>query len=356
MNSTLRIQLNNESNKEIADKNDFSNTPGKKSIRKFLLFLTLICVIIAIGFVIISQHQLIENLKSYNKIKTIKQFKVIDNQSDFIEKQKKSRILELTGYAMIELQNNPTLSFRLAEAALNLMPGFLAKKNIGILFDYPLHDTIDYSNSNVVKAIFSHNGKYIAQLLSNIKVKIFDTKTRAQIKSFEECASFANFSPNNTYLATGSNDNNIIIWHISSGNVFNYLKGHKGDVLNANFSNDSKKIVSVSNDKTSRVWDLKKGEEILLLNRDDKKLLTGLFSYDDSFIITITEDTYVLWDNVTGKKIYSAKGHKGKIYDFALSKDSKLALTVSSDKTAMIYHLKTGDLLHTLKGHDGFII
>ena len=65
------------------------------------------------------------------------------------------------------------------------------------------------------------------------------------------------------------------------------------------------------------------------LSRDGKHVLTGS---DDN--------TAILWEAASGKKIQTFEGHTGPVMSVALSGDGKHVLTGSEDKTAILWKVK----------------
>ncbi|MCU0288019.1 MAG: hypothetical protein MUF15_16700 [Acidobacteria bacterium] len=64
------------------------------------------------------------------------------------------------------------------------------------------------------------------------------------------------FSPDGKTLASGSDDNTIRLWDISSKKEAATLMGHSDKVTCVAFSPDGKTIASASDDHTIRLWDL----------------------------------------------------------------------------------------------------
>ena len=71
------------------------------------------------------------------------------------------------------------------------------------------------------------------------------------------------YSSNGKYLSSGSLDNTVKIWEISSGECINTLEGHEWAVNSISYSPDGKYIASGSNDGTIKIWKNQKfGEKI----------------------------------------------------------------------------------------------
>jgi predicted NACHT family NTPase len=65
------------------------------------------------------------------------------------------------------------------------------------------------------------------------------------------------FSPDGNTLASGSDDNTIILWDISTQQpIGEPLTGHSGSISSLAFSPDGKILVSGSSDDTVKLWDI----------------------------------------------------------------------------------------------------
>ena len=66
-------------------------------------------------------------------------------------------------------------------------------------------------------------------------------------------------------MASGSRDNTIGVWRVSSGERIKTLTGHSGSVYSVVFSADGEYLASGSRDNTIGVWRVSSGERIKTL-------------------------------------------------------------------------------------------
>ncbi len=64
------------------------------------------------------------------------------------------------------------------------------------------------------------------------------------------------FNLDGKILASGSRDNTIKLWDVTSGKNIATLKGHSDAVYSVAFSRDGKTLASASEDKTIGLWDV----------------------------------------------------------------------------------------------------
>jgi WD40 repeat protein len=68
------------------------------------------------------------------------------------------------------------------------------------------------------------------------------------------------FSPQGHLLASGSEDCQIKVWNVETGNCSNTLKGHKSRIQSVAFSPKNSVLASGSYDETVKIWDLESGD------------------------------------------------------------------------------------------------
>lgn len=94
------------------------------------------------------------------------------------------------------------------------------------------------------------------------------------------------YNNDESLLASASTDNNIAIWHLTSGKQFISLNGHESSVTGIAFHPNKNIIYSSSLDSTLRIWDVQSGELIdkvsfdspigcMSINKEGKLLALG---------------------------------------------------------------------------------
>lgn len=133
------------------------------------------------------------------------------------------------------------------------------------------------------------------------------------------------FSPDNHYVAAGSQDTDIHVWEAKTGRVAMKLKGHVGPVWAVAYSPDGRQLTSGSDDCTVRVWDVKTGTTAgEPMTEHTRPVNSVCYSPDGRFIASRSRDRTVrIWDSNTraeirrmngcskhGQVIYSPDGRK----------------------------------------------
>ena len=206
----------------------------------------------------------------------------------------------------------------------------------------------------------SNDGKYI--VLGNISgtLKLWDNQARQEVKTFRELngeIKSVSFSPGGKYIVSGSGDGAMKLWDSKSGQEIRSFKGHTRDISSAVFSPDGRYIASGSYDETIKLWNSQTGQEIRTYIGHKKPVLSIAFSPDGKYIVSVSWQTVKLWDSQTGQEIRSFKGHTRCVESVAFSPDGKYIVSGSSrgDYTIKLWNSQTGQEIKTLKGHKGSI-
>jgi WD40 repeat protein len=78
------------------------------------------------------------------------------------------------------------------------------------------------------------------------------------------------------HVVSGSEDNTVKVWDLSSGRLLRSLEGHTGKVTSVAVTGDGQHIASGSSDKTVKVWEIATGNSRELFGSDSAILNLAL--------------------------------------------------------------------------------
>lgn len=221
----------------------------------------------------------------------------------------------------------------------------------------------------------SPNGKWVAGRGEQIRLPLGTKMTIREAAEFDRS--------NRTALAT------FIIRDTATGRQVTILKGHTEEIHSADFSPDSTQIATGSDDHTARIWDVASGRELFSLvhttrvtrvafSPDGQRIVTRtapvevktnpvfsstltnlLVELPTNRFTTIIEvpgaaSTFWLWDAATRRKI-ATLASAVSILDLGFSADSQQLLVNPGENSVQTFNARTGQAIHVFKGHSGLI-
>ena len=153
---------------------------------------------------------------------------------------------------------------------------------------------------------------------------------------------------NEIYVADVSPD--IKVYDVRKKGVLYTLNGHADLVTSLQVSPDSQYLLSNSHDSTVRTWDVRPfaPENRLVRTYDgapthlEKNLYKAVWDSEGKKIAAGSGDrTAVVWEVRTGKLLHKLPGHKGAVNDVRFSPtDSSVLLSGSTDHNLMLGELR----------------
>jgi F-box and WD-40 domain protein CDC4 len=145
-------------------------------------------------------------------------------------------------------------------------------------------------------------------------------------------------------LVSGSYDNSVRVWKISTGETMHQLRGHAQKVYSVVLNHIRKRCISGSMDNTVKIWSLETGACLHTL--EGHTSLVGLLDLkDDRLVSAAADSTLRIWDPENGQCKNTLTAHTGAITCF--QHDGTKVIS-GSDRTLKMWNVKTGECLKDL--------
>lgn len=169
-------------------------------------------------------------------------------------------------------------------------------------------------------------------------------------------------SPDDRWLASGSEDQAIRIWDLSSYRPMACCRGHTHAITSLAFHQGGRLLMSAADDKTFRAWDPLTGKEAYRFAGHVASIRHLTISPDDKLVLTAAgnpqgkkENVLRLWDLASRKEIRCFKGHQDQVNCGAFSLDGTRIVSGSNDGTVRTWDIASGKERQLFQGHVGAI-
>jgi len=219
----------------------------------------------------------------------------------------------------------------------------------------PVMEPFEDHSSTVNSVAFSPDSKILASADDDGKLILLDVRTHQTIGEpilgdLGSINSLA-FSPDGNILAAGCDESSIILWDVSNPISLkvitkyakeNSVAAHTGPVNSVVFSPDSKILASGSEDNMIILWNVATGQPIgQPITGHSGSVTSVAFSPNGKMLASVGFDkTVILWDVETKRPIgQPLRGSQEIIYGVAFSPDGKTLASGGGSKSVMIWDL-----------------
>ncbi|KAI9137114.1 WD40-repeat-containing domain protein [Paraphysoderma sedebokerense] len=157
-------------------------------------------------------------------------------------------------------------------------------------------------------------------------------------------------------LASGAGDGSVCLWSLEQDTPLATLQGHVARVSRVEFHPSGRYLGTASFDTTWRLWDVESTTELLLQEGHSREVYCISFQCDGALAATGGLDGIGrVWDLRTGRSIMALQGHIKQILGIDFSPNGFQVATGSEDNTIKIWDLRKMKCLYTVPAHKNLV-
>ncbi len=209
---------------------------------------------------------------------------------------------------------------------------------------------------------WSPDGTYIVSGSWDDTVRVWEATTGREVFTYrghDDDVNAVAWSPNGRYIASGSDDNTVRVRDAFTGRKMCEYEGHSDYVRALAWSPDGTRIASASDDETVQIWDIRTGHTLLSYDGHEDDLFTEencvqavAWSPDGKYIASADDDETVrVWEAATGDELFSYEKHDDDVNAVAWSPDGRSIASASDDGTVRVRYADTGKKVYTYHNH-----
>ncbi|MCO8121491.1 hypothetical protein NHH03_07065 [Stieleria sp. TO1_6] len=183
------------------------------------------------------------------------------------------------------------------------------------------------------------------------RAAIYDTRSGALVSEFlghRDTLYAAQFSPDESIIATAGYDRSIVIWDRQSGEPTRQLNGHNGAIFDLAFSPDGSVLVSACADETVKVWNVRSGQRLDTLSQPEGEVFAVAITRDGKHIVACSGDSRIrVWrlESVDTPAINPLLATRfideTPVINFAISPDNQSLIAIA--ESGAVKQLRTSD-------------
>jgi WD40 repeat protein len=164
------------------------------------------------------------------------------------------------------------------------------------------------------------------------------------------------FSPNGQFVASASADGSVKIWEVLTGNRVADL-AHNGRVISMAWHPDGTHLISGTNENIVYLWELSTFQTVRKFYGHNGPITALAFHPSGQSMVSGSLDSKLcLWGVHDGKFLYRFDDHRLGINSISFSSDGQYMLSGSSDGHLRVYDIRKQQLLRSIKPDIGWVV
>ncbi len=292
-------------------------------------------------------------------------------EQNALEAENQSRLVaarELAGIATDQLNSDPQLALLLSLEAINLTevihlaaPESAEDALFRAMQASQLQRIFSGHTDGINVAVFSPDGRLLATVSQDTDVKLWDIASGQEIATLTSHARPINavaFSPDGSLLATAGDDGFIILWNLSTLELVTVLNGQDGAVNDILFHPTENRLLAGYASSAIRLWDTANRRSLLRLLGHTDSIQAVTYNSDGSrFASGGADGRIIVWNGDTGASRFSIEplvsndGRPIVINALTYSPDGTQLLAANANGTATVWDANDASLIFRIEGH-----
>ncbi|KAF9650547.1 WD40 repeat-like protein [Thelephora ganbajun] len=122
------------------------------------------------------------------------------------------------------------------------------------------------------------------------------------------------FGRHEKVLATASGDKTVKLWSLSDFTCIKTFEGHTNSVLRVDFLSEGQQLVSSGSDGLVKIWDVRTEECVTTMDNHEDKVWALAISRDEKTIVSGSADSVItFWEDSTEKKVMEKERQRAEL-------------------------------------------
>ncbi|MBN2559618.1 MAG: protein kinase [Phycisphaerae bacterium] len=208
----------------------------------------------------------------------------------------------------------------------------------------------------------SSDGRWALSGSADQTLRLWEVSSGRCVRTFEGYGDRVNsvcLSSDNRWALSGSWYSVLRLWEVSSGRCVRTFEGHEAWVSSVCLSSDGRWSLSGSADDTLKLWEVSSGRCVRTFEGHTDDVNSVCLSSDGRWALSgggFRDRAVRLWEVSSGRCVRTFEGHADQVTSVCLSLDGRWALSGSGhtggeDRTLRLWEISSGRCVRTFEGH-----